>query len=227
MDISNFTFKIIETEEEAKSAFFLYADVHLNDNPYYLELLKNSDYKFDKEIFYNYHVHSRGKVIRDKLSCIAVDNSNNKVVAFICAEDLFTETNPDLPEQKPLFILLGKDIYKKSLERFIREGKIEISKNFYLGLSKVTTHYDYYRIGLSYNLFKYVENVAKQRGFKYLYIDPAHENVQKLVLCKLKFEEIGRLDYNDIEFEGKFTYLGLFQGFEPKPQMIYCIKKIE
>ena len=226
-DNKSFTYKIIETEEEAKSAFFLYADVHLSHNPYYLELLKNSDYNFNKEIFFNYHVHNTNKILKDKLSCIAVDNSNNKVVAFICAEELFSEPNPEMPQEKPLFIRLGKDIYQKSLERFIKEEKLKFEKGVYLGLSKITTHYEYHRRGLSYNLFKFVEKIGKERGFEYVYIDPAHDTVQKLVLGKLEYPEIGRLDYDDIEFEGKFPYKGLCQDFQSKPQIIYCLKKLD
>jgi GNAT superfamily N-acetyltransferase len=220
---TEFSFKIIETAEEAKEAYALYANVHLEHNPYYLELIKNPYYIITKEIFYNYHVTNENRVLRDKLCFIAVENISNKVVSFICGEDLFEEANPDYPQDKPLFILLGKDIYKKSLYKLINNNKISENreKGVYLALSKITTHADYHRKGLSYQLFKYVEEVAGLRGFKYLYIDPAHFNIQKLVLDKLNYEEIGRLKYNEIEFEGTYPYLNLFKDLNSsKPDII-------
>jgi GNAT superfamily N-acetyltransferase len=218
--------KIIETKDEALEAYSLYSKVQLKQSPYYSELIKNPNYIFDTTTFYEYHIHNVSRMVTQQLCCIAVDTTTNKIVSLICGEDLFDEPNPDYPVNKPLFIRLGKDIYNKSLERFIKEGFIEKRKGVYLAFTKVTTHPDYQRRGISSSLFKFAEKVAKEKGLKYIYIDPANPVVIKLVIEKLGYPEIGRLCYKDIEFEGTFPYEGLFKDFI-EPYIAYSLKPLD
>jgi GNAT superfamily N-acetyltransferase len=200
--------KIIETKKEALEAYKLYTNVHLKINPYYTELSKNPNYNVNPNIFYNYHTHNVNRLISQKLSVIADDTTVDKVVSFVCVEDLFEEPNPDYPVDKPSFIKLGKDIYNKSLDRFIKEGKVKKSKGDYLSFSKVATDENFRGQGLNSSLFHFAEEVGRDRGFKYIYLDPAHPKIIKFVMEKLKYPEIGRLYYRDIEYEGTYPYKG-------------------
>jgi GNAT superfamily N-acetyltransferase len=224
--MENFIFKVIETKEEALEAYALYTEMQLTCSPYYTELQKNPDYVFDNDIFYNYHIHNVNRMITQGLCYIAVDTEKNKIVSLICSEDLFEDLNPDYPENKPLFIRLGKDIYNKSVERFIKEGKLERVKGVYLAFSKVSTHGDYQRRGLSAKLFQFAEKIAKERGFRYVYIDPATPVVTALVIDKLKYPEIGKLYYKDIEFEGVYPYDGTWKDYVD-PCITYALKELD
>jgi GNAT superfamily N-acetyltransferase len=218
-------FKTIETEEEALEAYNLYTKVQLKQSPYYSELMKNPNYVFDSTIFYEYQIHNVNRAIQQQLSFIAVDTATNKIVSLIGGEDLFDEPNPDFPVNKPLFIRLKEDIFNKNLERFIKEELIEKKEGKYVAFGKVTTHPDYQKNGLISSLFQFAMDTVKERGFKYLYMDPATGVVIKLVIEKLRATEIGRIYYKDIEFEGTFPYDGLFKDFKD-PYIAFTLKQL-
>jgi hypothetical protein len=217
--------KIIETKEEALEAYRLYTEVHLKQTPYFTELMKNPDYTFDSTIFYEYHIHNVSRMISQQLCFIAVDTTTNKIVSLICGEDLFEEPNPDYPLHKPMFTKLKETIFNKNLEKFIKEGLIEKKKGEYVYFGKVTTHPDYQKSGLVCTLFQYAMDTVKERGFKYLYMEPANSLSIKLVIEKLCATEIGRIYYKDIEVEGTFPYDGLFKDFKD-PYIAFALKQL-
>jgi hypothetical protein len=217
--------KIVETKEEALEAYSLFTEVHLKQNHYYVELMKNPNFVFDATILYEYYIHNIGRMISQQLCFIAVDTAKNKVVSVICGEDLFEEPNPDYPLNKPMVIKLNESLSKMHQERFIKEGLIEIKKGEYVHFGKVTTHPHYQKGGIICSLFQLALNTVKERGFKYLYTAPSHDLSIKLVFEKLYATEIGRTYYKDIEYEGMFPFDGLFKDFKD-PYIAIALKQL-
>jgi hypothetical protein len=228
MNNTNFIFKIIETKEEAIEAIELYTEVQLKLNPYYVELKKNKTFDFENEIFYNYHINNINRMVTQKQCFIAIDKETNKIASLLCSEDLFGEPNPDLPEIKPLVVRMGKYVLNSQIEKFIKEGSLERVKGKYSALCKVTTHHDYMRYGLTLGLLELAEKTARELGFTHMFMDPANPIVVKYILEKLRYPELGRIYYKDIEFEGSYPYeCGFKEGFSSDAFYCFVIKSLE
>jgi hypothetical protein len=214
--------KIIETKEEALEAYAFYADTILK-NPYFSELMKNPNFIITRDILYNYQIHNVNRMVEQRLSIIAVDTEKNKIIGLVCGEDLFEDPNPDFPENKPLFAKLGNHIHSTSVERFIKDGKLKRVKGVYLALTKLCTHKDYRRSRLAMKLALFAENVARERGFKYFFLNPSNPmSIKGVNVYDPDLIELGKLYFHDIEFEGTYPFKGSCEGYY-KPHLSYVL----